>query len=180
MNIFYLDNNATACAKAHYDKHVVKMILEYAQLLSTAHRVLDGEVWTDLTANKRRITRYRLTPDKEGVLYKATHVNHPSAIWVRESKANYNWLFSLFEKLLEEYTYRYGKFHKTGELSASLKVAPVNIPNVGTTEMPQAMPDECKLPNSIDAYRNYYLTAKKSMLSYTKRNAPMWATLETK
>lgn len=175
MNIFYLDNNATACAKAHYDKHVVKMILEYAQLLSTAHRLLDGTMYTEKTANNRNIKRYRLTDEKETVLYKATHLNHPSAVWVRESKANYNWLYSLFTKLLEEYTYRYGKQHKTGELSQALQDAPNNIPNIGSTVMPQAMPDECKMSNSIDAYRNYYLTAKKQMLSYTKRNAPMWA-----
>lgn len=175
MNIFYLDNNATACAKAHYDKHVVKMILEYAQLLSTAHRLLDGTVYTEKTKNNRNIKRYSLTSDKEAVLYKATHINHPSAVWVRESISNYYWLLSLFENLLEEYTYRYGKIHKTGELLEALQDAPKNIPNIGPTVIPQAMPDECKRENSLDAYRNYYLTAKKQMLSYTKRNAPMWA-----
>ena len=42
MNIFYLDKEVVPCAQMHLDKHCVKMILEYAQLLSTAHRVLDG------------------------------------------------------------------------------------------------------------------------------------------
>lgn len=176
MNIFYLDTDTTACAQAHCDKHVVKMILEYAQLLSTAHRVLDGKAWTDLTANKRRITRYSLTNDKEGVLYKATHINHPSAIWVRESKANYNWLYDLYSKLLAEYTHRYGKSHKCGELSASLKDSPATIADVGLTEMPQAMPEACQKPTAIEGYRNYYSTEKRGMLAYTKRQMPTWIT----
>jgi len=51
MNVFYLDRNPITAAQMHCDKHVVKMILEYAQLLSTAHRLLDGTpatwFWTD-------------------------------------------------------------------------------------------------------------------------------------
>ena len=42
MNIFYLHNDPQIAAQMHCDKHVVKMILEYAQLLSTAHHELDG------------------------------------------------------------------------------------------------------------------------------------------
>ena len=55
MNIFYLDNDPIKSAELHCDKHVVKMIIEYAQLMSTAHRVLDGELYEDRTANNRRI-----------------------------------------------------------------------------------------------------------------------------
>ena len=84
MNIFYLDTNPIKAAELHCDKHVVKMIIEYAQLMSTAHRVLDGELYEDRTANNRRIKRWRLNNnDMENVVYKASHINHPSAIWTR-------------------------------------------------------------------------------------------------
>ena len=43
MNIFYLDRDPVIAAQMMCDKHVVKMILESAQMLSTAHRVLDGD-----------------------------------------------------------------------------------------------------------------------------------------
>ena len=54
MNIFYLDRHPKICAEYHCDKHTVKMIIEYAQLMSTAHRVLDGEEYYDKTSNGRK------------------------------------------------------------------------------------------------------------------------------
>ena len=66
MNIFYLDRNPVVAAQMMCDKHVVKMILESAQILSTAHRVLDGDEHADNVG-----------------MYKMTHKNHPSTIWVR-------------------------------------------------------------------------------------------------
>ena len=113
MNIFYLHPEPRTCAEMHVDKHVVKMIIEYAQLLSTAHRILDGEEYIDASSG-RRIKRWRLADDAmEQNLYKASHINHPSAVWVRQSNNNYTWLFCLFTELLQEYTYRYGKHHAT-------------------------------------------------------------------
>ena len=87
MNIFYLHPNPQTAARMHCDKHCVKMILEYAQLLSTAHRVLDGD-------------------DANPNLYKIAHKNHPSTIWTRSSKQHYKWLFRLFRKLNIEYGIR--------------------------------------------------------------------------
>ena len=84
INIFYLDNNPYECAKLHTDKHVVKMILEYAQLLSTAHRYLDGTLSVGLSASGRKKTSYVLMDQRESVLYASTHINHPSAIWCRK------------------------------------------------------------------------------------------------
>ena len=93
MNIFYLDQNPRICAEMHLDKHVVKMILEYAQLLSTAHRVLDGEEYFDMTINGRKIKRWRMSNSyMENGLMKASHINHPSNIWLRQSKQNYHHL----------------------------------------------------------------------------------------
>ena len=91
MNIFYLHDTPVTCAQYHTDKHVVKMIIEYAQLLSTAHRLVDG--------------------DEGLVLYKATHKNHPSAIWARRSAQNYAWLYYHMMELGREYEKRYGKKH---------------------------------------------------------------------
>ena len=99
MNIFYLSNDVNDCAKQHVDKHVVKMIIEYAQLMSTAHRVLDGHMYMDKTKNNRNIKRWRLHSNLESIVYKASHINHPSAIWVRESKEHYMWLYDLFVAL---------------------------------------------------------------------------------
>ena len=121
MNIFYLNEKADIAAKQHVDKHVVKMIIEYAQLMSTAHRMLDGKQWYDKTANGRRIARWEHPErEKDAVLYKASHINHPSAIWARDSCANYEWLYSLWMNLCEEYTHRYGKVHLTQQKLQSI------------------------------------------------------------
>lgn len=150
------------------------MILEYAQLLSTAHRVLDGIEGIRLSESGRRLKTWVLPDDREDFLYKATHVNHPSAIWARESKENYIWLSWLFEKLLEEYTYRYGKHHKSGELNDYLAYPPDNIPIKPFTQPTQAMPDKYKQDNAIFAYRNYYIGEKSDLFSWKNRPIPDW------
>lgn len=173
MNIFYLDENFETAAKMHLDKHVVKMIIEYAQLMSTAHRMLDGDQYID-DSSGRRIKRWRHPNDNmDGVLYKASHINHPSAVWARETFTNYLWLYSLWQELCKEYTHRYGRVHLTQEkLEDILSLPPQNIKDGPFTKMPQAMPDDVKMPNSIDAYRNYYRTYKMDMSRYTNRDRP--------
>ena len=107
MNIFYLHNDPKICAEQHVDKHVVKMIVEYAQLLSTAHRMLDGEEYIGKSKTGRNVKRYRMTnPNLDKTVYQAVHYHHPSAVWARETKAQYEWLYSLFVELGKEYTYR--------------------------------------------------------------------------
>ena len=178
MNIFYLDNNVRHCAEMHNDKHCVKMILEYAQLLSTAHRILDGTVSTGLTKTGRKKTVYALADYRDTILYSATHVNHPSATWVRQSKENYIWLANLLLALCEEYTYRYGKIHKVerdGLCYVLLKNVPSNIPNKPFTEPTPAMPDDVKIiDNSIASYRNYYIKNKTHLAKWKNRPIPEW------
>jgi hypothetical protein len=142
MNIFYLSTDPEKAAKYMYNKHVVKMILESAQLLCTAHVISDGE-----NAN---------------VPYKVTHKNHPSAIWARESTSNYKWLYDHMIALGEEYTRRYGKKHLTIiKCSGVLSKAPANVTKTKLTPMPQCMPDQYKVPgNSVEAYWNYYEAEK--------------------
>lgn len=176
MNIFYLHHNPEECAKLHNDKHVVKMILEYAQLLSTAHRILDGHEIVELTANGRKIKRWKLEDTTlDTTIYKSTHANHPSAVWVRQSRQNYYWLFALWKALMEEYTYRYGKTHSASRLYDALYHSPKNISDAPFTEPTPAMPDEYKVPgNSIQAYINYYLGAKQHLANWKKRSIPSW------
>ena len=87
MNIFYLDKHVSRCAAMHNDKHCIKMILEYAQLLSTAHRVIDGTLVEGQSKSGRKQKQYILPDERDGILYSATHINHPSAIWVRKSES---------------------------------------------------------------------------------------------
>lgn len=175
MNIFYLHNDPTECAKQHNDKHVVKMILEYGQLMSTAHRVLDGTSYYAKTANNRNIQRWLLSDERESVLWKASHINHPSGIWTRQTSSNYLWLFSLWMNLLEEYTHRYSKHHSAERMINYFKNCPYNIPLGQFTEPTPAMPDKYKvIGDSIISYKNYYLGDKQHLASWKKRDVPIW------
>lgn len=180
MNIFYLHYDAKICAQEHCDKHVVKMIIEYAQLLSTAHRLLDGTMYLDKTANGRTIKRWKLDDYREPILYKASHINHPSAVWVRQDFSHYQWLWNLAYELCKEYRYRYGgetdKQHKTSLVIQRLSFAPNNIYRTGIfQEPPQAMPDDVKVPgNSIAAYKNYYKKYKVQFATWKNREIPHW------
>ena len=182
MNIFHLDKDPIAAAQMMCDKHVVKMIVEYAQLMSTAHRVLDGELYLDKTKNGRNIKRWRVGgAAQERLLYKASHVNHPSNIWVRENNNNYRWLYKHFRALCKEYTHRYGKVHMTEEkLKGQLWFSPRNINQVGKmTEFAQAMPDDCKMRDAVEAYRKYYIKEKSYMAKWTNRAVPNWFTQQS-
>ena len=96
MNIFFLDYDTAKCAKYHCDKHVVKMVLETAQLLCGVHHMCDNV--------------------KNQAPYKLSHKNHPCAIWTRESLSNYLYLCDLGLELCKEYTYLYGKRHKSQDV----------------------------------------------------------------
>ena len=136
MNIFYLHPDPKVAASYFYDKHKVKMILECAQMLCTAHIALGND----------------------DVPYKKSHLNHPSSVWVRANNENYRWLYEHMLALGKEYTKRYNKTHLTiTKCKDILAVAPLSIPTGDFTEPPQCMPDEYKVDNdSISAYWNYY------------------------
>jgi hypothetical protein len=154
------------------------MIIEYAQLMSTAHRILDGEEYIDKTANNRNIKRWRMdTEVMEKGLMKASHVNHPSNVWLRQSKQNYTWLLKMWLHLLAEYTHRYGKRHACEKYIDYVYNAPKNISNASFTEPTPAMPDECKIPgNSIASYHKYYIDKKIRFAKWTNRERPQWFT----
>lgn len=188
MNIFALSLDVKECAQMHNDKHCVKMILEYSQLLSTAHRVLDGReveekkmVAGSFPVRWRKNKKWKLSDERDNILYGATHCNHPSAIWVRKSDSNYKWLHDLLVELSKEYTYRYGKVHKcqSSGLIQTLKQFPNNIPNAEFTEPTPAMPLEYVVnQDSVTSYRNYYLKSKQHLANWSgkvnSREIPEW------
>ena len=182
MNIFYLSKNQIECAQFHNSKHVIKMILEYSQLLSTAHRVIDGTETTVKSNSGRNVKRWILDDSRNDILYSATHTSHPSAIWVRQSLSNYMWLSHLLVELCHEYTYRYGKVHKCesiGLVKCLLNNVPVNIPNGPFTEPTPAMPDDVKVSgDSIASYKKYYIQNKPHLASWSgkinSRPVPEW------
>lgn len=218
MNIFVLDSDPKLAAQMHLDRHVVKMILEYAQLLSTAHRLLDGTPQTleyfepiykeepaDATSTKYTWIGEKPKTKKAMVLpgetayiqetlypfvdgppipkfsleyknrkcYNHSHMNHPCAIWARESTSNYLWLYNLFRETSDEYTYRYGKIHRTWkELKGFLANPPARIKTGEQTPFAQAMNEEFKNADATLAYQNYYVGAKAKMAKWTRRPVP--------
>jgi hypothetical protein len=174
MNIFYLHEETKECAKQHLDKHVVKMILEYAQLLSTAHRLLDGYEYEGKSISGRKAMRWKLDDAREDNLYMASHMKHPSGMWCRETSGNYLWLYNLWRDLMKEYTFRYGKHHVAERLIPFLDNLPKNIKIAGITPMPQCMPEQYKVSDSIQAYKNYYIGDKQRFAVWTNRPIPEW------
>lgn len=175
MNVFYLNEDPKQCAEEHCDKHVVKMVIEYAQLLSTAHRVLDGHEFVGKTKTGRKAKRYRLE-DKEldQTLYLASHLKHPDEIWIQKSSKHYQYVYDLFGNLCDEFTNRYGKKHLTDlKLRKTLATLPRNIPQGDFEQPPQCMPEYCKTEDSIVAYKNYYIHEKKSFAAW-KTKTPEW------
>ena len=142
MNIFILHNDPVVAAQMQCDKHVPKMVVESAQMLSTAHRMLDGTVQiAPSKSGKRMVRHYRLfeDPEMDQVLYKAVHYKHPCTVWTMESSDNYLWHWKHFSALCEEFTFRFGKIHKTSLLRSPLWTLPHNIPKGGMTPFKLAM-----------------------------------------
>lgn len=152
MNIFVLDRDINKAAAYHCDKHVVKMCLEYAQLLST-------------TAN---------TVINDRVGYKTTHINHPCSVWARESAANARWLAALLVALGREYTSRYNKVHASVDVGVRAAWTAIkHMPDKGLTPFAQAMPDKYKDADPVVAYRRYYIHAKNGFATW-KNGQPDW------
>jgi len=180
MNIFVLDTNPVKAAIQQCDKHVVKMIVESAQMLSTAHRMLDGQVYTAPSKSGKRIVKHYSLEDSiaEQTLYKVVHANHPCTVWTMESACNYEWHYKHFEALCDEYTYRYGKTHKTDMILRSLlKKHPKNISNKGLTPFALAMKSnpECMFDDPVKSYRAFYKTkTERFSMKWSRRESPNW------
>lgn len=153
MNIFVLDTNPLLAAQMMCDKHVVKMILESAQLLCSAF-------------------------EPGTAPYKRTHYNHPCAVWIRQSKANYQWLIDHVVALNDEYKHRYGKStnHKSMEAVAwcVTNIDKLSFPTNSPTAFVNCVSDELKLLPTVEAYRQYYKLYKGNILKYSNREVPNW------
>lgn len=162
MNIFFLSLNPREAARLHCDKHVIKMIIESAQMLYCAHWVLNS--------------------DLPSTAYKKAHMNHPCSKWVRESLTNYLWLCYLAKELCAEYKFRYGEYktHKTEDhINWLLQNYPPNLAYIGFTVPPQAMPIEYKKPDVVDAYQTFYRESKmkdRNIVTYKNRSFPDFLT----
>ena len=171
MNIFVLDNDPKIAAQMMCDKHVVKMLLESCQLMSTAHHILDGKRLVVQTKKGPCLTK--MCENKN--ICKPTMVNHPCTIWTRASRSNYIWLWNHTEELCKEYTNRYGKIHAMEKMVLNeLYFVPFNTPKIELTSFAQAMPEQYKNEDAVTAYRNYYINEKSRFAKWKKGNIPEW------
>lgn len=153
MNIFWLDTDPVACAQMHCNKHVVKMPLEYAQLLSAAHHLNGSPIASRV--------------------YKLSHKHHPCTVWTANSRDAYNQVLALFKATALEYSYRYVRQHKSFVTLYNLLCDnPCPVRSAGNP--PQCMPDEYKCDDVVQAYRNYYIGDKSAIAKWSRRGQPAW------
>ena len=180
MNLFVLDKDPIIAAQLQCDKHVVKMVVESAQMLSTAHRMLDGNVEIRPSKSGKTKVKYWVHPDdnQEQILYRVAHQAHPCTIWTMESNNNYNWHYVHFIALCDEYKYRYGKEHMSDtKLRELLATPPRNIPVGYKTKQPLAMKSnpECMFEDVVKSYRAFYQTKQSRFkMVWSKREIPEW------
>jgi hypothetical protein len=180
MNLFVLSDCPFEAAKSHCDIHVNKMIIETAQMLSTAHRLLDGKMFIELSKSGSKLKKWD-HPKLHDVLYKSTHYNHPSSVWIRAASNNYRWAYCLFKSLCNEYTDRRGKVHATQKLlDRHLFTTPANINAGMQTPFAICIADEYDLADvkdPIEAYRRYYIKKNNEQFNMTWiKNKPSWFT----
>lgn len=136
------------------DQHVVKMPTETAQMLSTVVRKMGLAVG-----------------------YRTSHALHPCTLWIGDSLENFRWAMAHGIGLCEEYTYRYGRVHGARKVIDAVNEAAPGLvfPEEERTPFAQAMPDQYKGPDAVEAYRAYYLGAKVRFARWRKaRGAPGW------
>ena len=177
MNIFILDKDPVNTAQAHCDKHVGKMLVEGCQMLSTAHRVLDGKHSVVISKGRKKQV-WTLGPDLEDKLYKTSHFGHPCTKWVMQSSGNYDWLYNLCRALADEFVFRRGKQHKSAKLLDILSTLPNNIKH--NLRMPFALaikndPECICESDAYLSYRRYYIKKQYRMkMKWSKREKPSW------
>ena len=162
MNIFVLHKDPIVSATMHCDKHVPKMVVELYQQIGSALR------------------RYGATDDvmpttKGGTPLKGGYHNHPCTRWVGDSRDNFRWAVQHGLALCEEFKLRYNKPHYCEDGIRMMGELADLIPQGELTEFAQAMPDECRQPSAVFAYRIYYKVDKSRFAKWERgREAPSW------
>ena len=179
MNIFILDNDPVKAAQLQCDKHIPKMVVESAQMLSTVHRMIDGVMERRPSKSGSMLQYFKLDDYREDILYKAVHMNHPCTVWSRENASNYDWHYKHFIALCDEYTYRYGKVHASEtKLALVLRNPPKKIEYTeGKSPFRLAMGSnpECMFEDAVKSYRAFYQTKQaRFAMKWTKRKQPEW------
>ena len=177
MNIFVVADNEHPRLSAIQlcDKHIIKMPLETAQMLSTAHRVLCGKLKMSPSVTGKRVVRYWVLPDeREQSLYKAVHVNHPCTVWARKTLGNFIWLYDHGIALCNEFEKRFGNVHKSKAVIQQCmdKVDALGLVDLNKTPHPLCMPEEYKTKCAVESYRNYYHGEKSHFATWP--NPPTW------
>jgi hypothetical protein len=166
MNIYFLHRDPRRAAEAHCNKDVRTQIVASCQLLSTAHRMLDG-----IYKNRG----WRLQDEREKILYRATDISHPCSRWVRGDLDHYRWVHDLLYFLIGEYKYRWGdKEHRCQKLQMYLLDAPYNIPIAKWKDPPLMIADDCVTVDSVQSYRLYYAKYNSKSAKWTRRETPGW------
>jgi hypothetical protein len=183
VNVYYLDHEPTLAAQMYCDVHLHVGLIDVVLLLSAAHH-MHGRVQTEWSPFVKDVELHRRVDPLTYMLatqriYPPEHIDHPCALWVRESRDNYDWLWRLGAALADEYEFRYKLKHPARPVLWTLEVQPA-LPPLDQSEPPCAMPEECKvstegLYDAVASYRNYYLTAKLHLLKWTRRRPPHWA-----
>lgn len=147
MNIFVLNQDPVKAAQLHCDRHVIKMILESAQMLCTSILFYDN---TKLVA------------------YNQTHTNHPCSIWARATVENFMWLVFMSKELAREHQLRYpkSKEHKSAQVIRECEKMYKVIPSGPLTDFAQAMPDQYKGKCAVVAYQKYYKGEKAGFATW--------------
>jgi len=207
MNIFVLDRKPNLAALYHNDRHCVKMVIEYAQILSTVLRLKRGK-----TAVFARDIKNTILPQEDHgkgykkykwglhgetptgpFIYLCSHINHPVVQWANTSLKNWLWLWELADYTAQEYTYRYGKLHAAHQVIKNCKkfqldslgnFKPLQVDEFISDKLtvPKlCMPDECKkFSDPVECYRLYYCVYKKDFNKWKNREEPEWVYKYTK
>ena len=176
MNIFVLDYDISKNVQFYVDSHVRKMVIETAQMIETnlwIDSIFDYSMPRKLNKKERDLLKETRLSIPNLFPYKPCHENHPCTIWARSSYNNYKYMLELFYVLLGEYKYRFGKENNTKRILLD-DIEMFNPPRIGLTEFALAIPDECKVGDSVDSYRNYYVREKSHLFTWTKRGKPYW------
>lgn len=191
MNLFILDLDPKKIAQYHCDKHIVKMPLESAQMLSTVHRIMNGnskmvDTYQTVLREEKKFKKTKLvnvlpyesyneqTKHLICSLYQTAHPSHPVTKWTMRSKENYDFHFKVFEELLFEYERRYKKIHSSSLLLNTLKTAPAGLLSASLTPFALAMPEKYQTSDPVLSYRSYYNGEKGKIAKWNYSKIPDW------